>query len=559
MKKISWGEKNTITGTMIRYLLPAIILLFTLLPIRLLGEYWELYSRGTGLILFFIIGLVIIITAMTLTIVSVYRAEEALRRSEKLAHLLVEKRKDYAIFMVDPHGKIMNWNTSAEHLLGYTAEEIIGKSFDLFYLPEDQQKNKAQKILELTQIQKQIETESWLKHKNDSRFWVMITSSAIFNENDQLIGFAILLRNVTKQKEAEVKFSLLLEAAPDAMVIVDRQGKIVLANTQTEKMFGYVLNELVDQQIEILLPQHLHQTHVQHRQHYYADPKRRHMGAGLELSGRRKDGSEFPVEISLSPLETAQGLLVTAAVRDITTRKQADIKLQQLITNLERSNKELERFAYIASHDLQEPLRMIASFTQLLSKKYKDKLDQEANEYIEFAVDGALRMQQLITDLLAYSRVATKGKPFAPTDCKKIVEQAIRNLSVAIEESHAKITYDALPVIPADDVQLLQLFQNLLSNAIKFHDHHKPPEIHVSAHQIKNVWNFYVKDNGIGINPEFHEKIFLIFQRLHGKKEYPGTGVGLAICKKIIERHGGKIWVESMFGKGANFCFTIPA
>jgi len=233
-------------------------------------------------------------------------------------------------------------------------------------------------------------------------------------------------------------------------------------------------------------------------------------------------------------------------------------QLKQLVARLERSNEELERFAYIASHDLQEPLRMISSFTQLLARKYHDKLDQEANEYIAFAVDGAKRMQLLITDLLAYSRVATKGKRFERTHLKSVVDQAIQNLGVLIQEKGAQITTTDLPDVTVDQREFLQLFQNLIANAIKFNNQ-IPPVVNVSAVRRSNQeWLFTVEDNGIGIAPEFHDQIFLIFQRLHSKEDYDGTGVGLAICKKIVERHGGKIWVESEVGKGAKFCFTIP-
>jgi light-regulated signal transduction histidine kinase (bacteriophytochrome) len=217
----------------------------------------------------------------------------------------------------------------------------------------------------------------------------------------------------------------------------------------------------------------------------------------------------------------------------------------------------LEQFAYVASHDLQEPLRMVASFTQLLAKRYRAKLDQDADEFIGYAVDGATRMQQLINDLLAYSRVGTRGKSFKPEDCNVIFRQARDNLAKAIEDSSAIIFQDPLPMIFGDEVQLIQLFQNLIANAIKFHGPDSP-QIQVTAERNGQEWVFAVKDNGIGIAPEHQERIFSIFQRLHQRSEYPGTGIGLAICKKIVERHGGRIWVESQVGAGSTFYFTIP-
>lgn len=241
---------------------------------------------------------------------------------------------------------------------------------------------------------------------------------------------------------------------------------------------------------------------------------------------------------------------------ELDERRQAEYRLAQYASDLARSNAELEQFAYVASHDLQEPLRMVASFTQLLAKRYRDKLDQDAKEFISFAVDGATRMQTLINDLLAYSRVGTRGKPFKPTDGEAVFKMALDNLARSIAQSGAIITHDPLPTICGDEVQLIQLFQNLIANALKFHGQ-EPPQVHISARRQDAEWVFAVRDNGIGMAPEQQERIFSIFQRLHHHSEYPGTGIGLAICKKIVERHGGKIWVESEVGRGSTFYFTV--
>jgi signal transduction histidine kinase len=250
--------------------------------------------------------------------------------------------------------------------------------------------------------------------------------------------------------------------------------------------------------------------------------------------------------------------IVLRSVQRAREQERAALALAKKSRDLARSNAELEQFAYIASHDLQEPLRMVSSYTSLLARRYQGKLDQDADEFIAFAVDGATRMQRLIDDLLAYSRVGTRGNPFTDIDCNAVLKDVLDNLQLAIEENHATVTIGKLPVLPADASQLAQLFQNLIANAIKFHGE-APPSIHVDAQRQGDDWHFTVSDNGIGIAPEHFEHIFVIFQRLHGRADYPGTGIGLAVCQRIVERHGGQIWVESVPGQGATFHFTLPA
>jgi light-regulated signal transduction histidine kinase (bacteriophytochrome) len=259
----------------------------------------------------------------------------------------------------------------------------------------------------------------------------------------------------------------------------------------------------------------------------------------------------------LSPLESAEGILVTAAIRDISVRKAAERDLMQAIVELNRSNEALGEFAYIASHDLQEPLRMVASYTQRLSSRYKGRLDSDADEFIAFAVDGANRMQRLIEDLLAYSRVGMKGKDLLDTSSEEALRHALFNLRGAVEESGALVTNDPLPTVLADETQLIQVFQNLVGNAIKYQDP-GVPRVHVSAAANGGrTWIFSVQDNGLGIDPQYFDKIFGPFQRLHRRTEFAGTGMGLAICKKIVERHGGTISVESRLGEGSTFRFAL--
>ncbi|HYM38510.1 MAG TPA: ATP-binding protein [Nitrospiraceae bacterium] len=243
--------------------------------------------------------------------------------------------------------------------------------------------------------------------------------------------------------------------------------------------------------------------------------------------------------------------------RDVTERRQAVEKLARQAEELARYNAELERFAYISAHDLQEPLRTVTSFTQLLAQRYQGKHDADADRFTQLVVAGCARMKQLIDDLLTYSRIARRAPEFAPTDCQSVYQRSLENLHAAVQESGARVTCDPLPAVVGDESRLGQLFTNLIGNAIKFRGQ-SPPQVHVSARQRDSEWVFSVHDNGIGIDPAHAEQIFEIFQRLHGKDEYPGTGLGLAVCKKIVESHGGRIWVESEPGRGATFCFTIP-
>jgi len=486
-----------------------------------------------------------------------------------------------------------------------------------------------------------------------------------------------------EMQSVQRKYDRLLQSTPDAMLFVGRNARIVLANQQVEKLFGYSNEELVGKDLHVLIPERFRGRHRNNVASYFSDPRTRPMGTRLQIYGLRKDGAEFPADISLSPLEAERGLLVIAAIRDITDRKQAereaaegqklrlaqevarigtyewDIQtdvmrwtpemealyglqpggfgktyaewvrlihpddrpqteealrrsLQQgtletefravwpdgtvrwlaargvvfkngdgtprrlvgvniditerrkteedmarLLSELQRSNKELEQFAYIASHDLQEPLRMIASYVQLLEQKYKGRLDEKADKYIYFAVDGALRMQNLIEALLAYSRVTTRGAPFDPVDTNLVFTHVVVNLSAVIKENHAVVTKDPLPTVRGDEAQLAQLFQNLIGNAIKFRKPDTPPLVHVSAKKARKQWAFSVRDNGIGMEAKYFDRIFQIFQRLHTHAEYPGTGIGLAICKRIVERHGGRIWLESAPGEGTTFFFTL--
>jgi PAS domain S-box-containing protein len=374
-----------------------------------------------------------------------------------------------------------------------------------------------------------------------------------------------LQQEISERKRAEAglgesqdRLVGIVNSAMDAIITIDAEQRIILFNAAAEQMFRCAAATAIGQPLDQFIPERFRLLHREHiRAFDQTGITNRTMGALGAVRGLRADGEEFPIEASISQIEAAGQKLFTVILRDITERKRAEEKLKQTLTELERSNAELQQFAYVASHDLQEPLRMVASYTQLLARRYKGKLDADADDFIAFAVDGANRMQKLINDLLAYSRVGTRGKELEPTDSEVVLDQVLANLQVAVAESSAVVTHDALPTVLADETQLGQLLQNLIGNALKFRNT-QPPQVHISATRKGDEWLFSIRDNGIGLEPQYAERIFVIFQRLHGKAEYPGTGIGLAICKRIVERHGGRIWVESQPGRGTTFYFTLP-
>ena len=347
----------------------------------------------------------------------------------------------------------------------------------------------------------------------------------------------------------------IISSMSDALIVVDPQATIRTANHAACALLGYREDELIGQPLDMVFP--FGEAPFQGQP--LDGPPERWLSTHVEKTYRSKDGRTIPVLFSSSVMRDQRGKTegIVCVAQDITELKRAQEQLKEITKELTRSNQELEQFAYVASHDLQEPLRMVASYTKLLERRYKDRLDRDANEFITFAVDGATRMQRLIQDLLEYSRVGTRGEPFEPTDCLTVFDQAVANLHVAVEEHHATITHEALPSVMADASQLVRLFQNLIGNAIKFRSQ-DAPRVHVSAEPRETEWIFRVRDNGIGIDAKYADRIFSIFQRLHTAVEYPGTGIGLAVCKKIVERHGGRIWVESEPGNGSTFSFTLP-
>ena len=361
-------------------------------------------------------------------------------------------------------------------------------------------------------------------------------------------------RKVAEEKllAASLYARSLLEASLDPLVTISEEGKITDVNKATEDVTGCSREELIGSDFS----------------DYFTAPEQARAGyqkvftEGLvkdyPLAIRSKSGRITAVlynaTVYLNPQGEIQG--VFAAARDVTERKAMENEIKLAMEKLQQSNAELEQFAYVASHDLQEPLRMVASYVQLIERRYKGKLDSDADEFIGYAVDGANRMRGLIDDLLTYSRVSRLGKPFEITDLESTLEIVLLNLKTSIAENEALVTHDKLPTVMADGGQLVQLFQNLIGNGIKFHGE-EAPHVHISAQVRDTDYLFSVRDNGIGIAPEYYDRLFKIFQRLHTREEYPGSGIGLAVCKRIVERHGGQIWIDSQVGKGSTIYFTL--
>ena len=359
-------------------------------------------------------------------------------------------------------------------------------------------------------------------------------------------------------RQSEGRLRAILDTAVDSIVTIDERGTVSSLNPAAVRLFGYAPDEVVGRNVTLLMPSPYREEHDVYLTNYRETGVRKIIGIGREVIGRKKDGTTFPMDLAVSETTLPGGQrFFTGIVRDISERKRAEESLARQAEQLARSNVELERFAYVASHDLQEPMRTVHSFAQLLERRCEGQLSDDAKEYLRFIADGAQRMRSLINDLLAYSRVSSQGAVFAPVDCALVMSRVLENLKASIDGHHADVQVQALPTVVGDATQLGQLFQNLLVNAMKFHGE-RPPQIRVSAAEQRGEWQFAVSDNGIGIAPEYFERIFIIFQRLHTIEEYAGTGIGLSICKKIVERHGGRIWVESTPGEGSTFHFSVP-
>lgn len=651
------------------------------------------------------------------------QAEKALRASEERLRRIVDGVKDYGIFMLDPEGRVVTWNAGAERIKGYREEEIVGRHFSCFYSQDAVDRGWPEQELANAASSGRFEDEGWRLRKDGSLFWANVVITAIQDETGRLTGFSKITRDLTERKraedsirklndeleervrlrtaeldaaltersEAEEKFRLAVESAPNGMVMIDSDGRIVLVNKQTERLFGYARDELLGQPVELLVPERLREKHPADRAAFFASPATRSMGVGRDLYGRRKDGGEFPVEIGLTPIEMQGGLFVLSAIVDITERKRAEQKfrlavesapngmlminavgrivlinaqterlfgytreelvgqavellvperfrrehpthraaffdspavrsmgvgrdlygqrkdgsqfpveiglmpieseegplvlsaivdislrkkaeeevrkfneiLEQRVADrtvqLEAANKELEAFSYSVSHDLRAPLRAIDGFSRIVMEDFGPTLPNEAQDYLRDVRANTQRMGDLIDDLLAFSRLSRQPVKKERVEPQEIVQKCLEELEPQQNGRRIEIRIGELPACMADPSLLRQVWENLLSNALKYSGKRDAALIEVGCQNSENGGQhvYFVKDNGVGFDMRYANKLFGVFQRFHRLEDYEGTGVGLAIVQRVVRRHGGRVWAEAEPDKGAAFYFTL--
>ena len=486
------------------------------------------------------------------------------QQSERRFQGLLEAAPD-GMVIVDQEGIIVMVNAQMEKLFGYDRDEVVRKRVEMLVparFKDIHPFHRTQYTKGPSAQPMGADLELYALRKDGTEFPVEIRLSPMETEEEKLIIAAV--RDITDRKREEEKFRGLLESAPDAMVVVDHHGMIQLVNTQTEKMFGYDRVKLVGQSVEVLVPKRFRKKHARHRDGYHGEHPVRPMGIGLDLFGLRKNGTEFPVEISLSPLETEDGLLVSAAIRDITERRRMEEDVQKLnedlkqrAAQLEAANKELEAFSYSVSHDLRAPLRSIDGFSHVVLEDYGELLPADARAYLERVRAAAQRMAVLIDDLLNLSRVTRTALQPRFINLSKMADEVAQGLQESYPDREVSISIASDLMVEADPHLMHIVLENLLSNAWKFTSKQEHPTVEFGQENHVKERTFYVRDNGVGFDMAYADKLFGVFQRLHSISEFPGTGVGLATVQRIISIHGGRIWAESEQDKGATFYFTL--
>jgi PAS domain S-box-containing protein len=482
------------------------------------------------------------------------RAESDLLRRENELRDFVENAA-VALRWVAEDGTILWANDAELKLLGYSRHEYIGHNITEFHVDEAVVIDVLQRLKSSEELHGY---ESRLRCKDGSIRHVSISSS-VYREDGRFVHTRCVTQDITGQKtifELQGRLAAIVESSDDAILSKDLNGIIQSWNRGAERIFGYKAEEIVGKHISTLAPPDA----ADEIPHILKRIARGERIDHYETRRKTKDGKILTISLTVSPVRDGSGAIIGASkvARDMTERRRHEQALREANAALSQSNADLEQFAYSASHDLQEPLRMVSAYSEMLKKKFGGKLGPTGDEYIGYTIQGALRMEQLLKDLRCYMQASTtRQEPTEDIDAGEVLDKATANLAAAIKDSGASISRPDLPLVRMHEFQLQQLFQNLIGNSIRYRSS-EPPQIHVAAERQGSEWLFSVQDNGIGIDPQYKELVFGIFKRLHSTAEYPGTGMGLAICKRVIERAGGRIWVESELGQGSTFFFTVP-
>ena len=486
-------------------------------------------------------------------------AEDALKNSEE-RYALAQKAAAIGSWDWDLKTNDLEWSDIIEPMFGFKKGQFR-KTYPAFLQcvhPEDREKI-VKAVNDCIDSRKEYDVEHRIIWPNGVVRWVSETGNVIRDLDGTPVRMLGIVRDTTEHKQteqalrnSEERFRALIEQASEALFLIRTDGRFVDVNQRVCEALGYSRKELLQMSVPDVEPASPPKYFKK-----FVNSLTPGTPVTVEAVHKRKDGSTFPVEIRTGLIDLHGQYHLLSFVRNITERKQSEQQLKEMMEELRRSNSELEQFGYIISHDLQEPLRMVTSYLQLLQKRYQDKLDPDAQDFIWYAVDGATRMHTLIKDLLVYSKAGAQREKFTPVNFEDVLKRVKSNLQLMIEDNKAIIINDPLPMVIGDETQLIQLMQNLIANAIKFRGK-KPPRIHIAIEKNDNEHIFSIRDNGIGIDPAHEELIFMVFQRLHPRDQYPGTGIGLAICKKIVEQHKGHITFESKPGQGTTFFFTIP-
>jgi PAS domain S-box-containing protein len=506
-----------------------------------------------------------------------HRAEdEELRRNGELFRNLVEGVKDYALYMLDAQGRITTWNTGAERIEGYTAAEAIGQPLDILFSHEDVLREKPRRMLESAARTGRYEEEGWRVRRDGSRRWMSVVITAIRNRGGTLQGFVRVARDMTERKRSEEalrhseeRMRAILETALDAIIVMDTEGVVHEWNSAAEQMFGFTRATAIGRKLaDLIIPVYLREQHVRGLAQHLVEGHGPMLNRRIETMAQRADGSEFPVELAITQAGANGETMFTGYISDITQRKQAEEEIRQLNAELEQrvrkrteqlelANRELEAFSYSVSHDLRAPLRHINGFVDILQGGNM-ALDEESRGFLNTIADSARQMGKLIDDLLAFSRMGRTELRSAPVKLDTILAEALQELRGDSRGRDLQWNIQPLPEVQGDPAMLRQVFINLLSNALKYSREVSPTVIEVKAVETAEEHVISVRDNGVGFDPAYAHKLFGVFQRLHAAHEFPGTGIGLAIVRRVVTRHGGKVWAEGEVGRGATFYFSLP-